>query len=83
MERRPARLGLAWLLAACGGGGAGGETNGEPRATAGRCGRDAQRRETVPAGGGGEVEKMTWAINGEAVAMDYALAYDFNTNVAR
>ncbi|TMJ98162.1 MAG: ABC transporter substrate-binding protein, partial [Actinobacteria bacterium] len=33
-------------------------------------------------GGGGEVDTMTWAINGEAVAMDYALAYDFNTNVA-
>ena len=25
---------------------------------------------------------MSWAINGEAVSMDYAMAYDFNTNVA-
>ncbi len=38
--------------------------------------------ETVPAGGGGEVDTMAWVINGEAVSMDYALAYDFNTNAA-
>ena len=36
--------------------------------------------ETVPGGGGGEVDSMAWVINGEAVSMDYALAYDFNTN---
>src|SRR5437667_12710214 len=36
----------------------------------------------APSGGGGEVDTRTWAINGEAGAMDDALAYDFNTNVA-
>ena len=73
-------LSLAWLLAACGGGGGGGETTA-PADTGGAAGTGAAA-ETVPAGGGGEVEKMTWAINGDAVAMDYALAYDFNTNSA-
>ena len=72
-------LSLAWLLAACGGGGGGGETTA-PADTGGAAGTGAA--ETVPAGGGGEVETMTWAINGDAVAMDYALAYDFNTNAA-
>ena len=73
-------LSIAWLLAACGGGGGGGETTA-PADTGGAAGTGAAA-ETVPAGAGGEVEKMTWAINGDAIAMDYALAYDFNTNSA-
>jgi peptide/nickel transport system substrate-binding protein len=77
-------LGVAWLLAACGGGGGGGEAAPPPAppAETGGGAETGAPAETVPAGGGAEVEKMTWAINGEAVAMDYVLAYDFNTNVA-
>jgi peptide/nickel transport system substrate-binding protein len=31
---------------------------------------------------GKEVDRLTWAITGDAVSLDYAFAYDFNTNVA-
>ncbi len=73
---------LAWLLAACGGGGgSAGGTTGAP-ATSGGAPETAAPTQTVQAGGGAEVDSMSWVINGEAVAMDYALAYDFNTNVA-
>jgi peptide/nickel transport system substrate-binding protein len=78
-------LGLAWLLAACGG-----EEAASPSEAPAPAGSGAEptapasstATETVPAGGGAEVDSMSWVINGEAVAMDYALAYDFNTNVA-
>jgi peptide/nickel transport system substrate-binding protein len=33
------------------------------------------------AGGGKAVASVAWALNGEPVAMDYAKAYDYNTNV--
>ncbi len=74
-------LSIAWLLAACGGGGGGGGETTAPADTGGAAETGAPA-ETAPAGGGAEVDKMTWAINGDAVAMDYALAYDFNTNSA-
>src|SRR5262245_11557654 len=76
-------LGLAWLLAACGG-----EEAASPSEAPAGSGTEpttpasSTATETVPAGGGAEVDSMSWVINGEAVAMDYALAYDFNTNVA-
>ncbi len=71
-------LGVGWLLAACGGGGGGEEAAAPPPpAETGGAATAA-----VPAGGGAEIDTMAWAINGEAVAMDYALAYDFNTNCA-
>lgn len=73
---------LAWLLAACGGGGgSAGGTTGAPATSAGAP-ETTTPTQTVQAGGGAEVESMSWVINGEAVAMDYAFAYDFNTNVA-
>ena len=72
---------LAWLLAACGGGGGSAAGSTEAPATSGG-GETTTPNETVQAGGGVEVDSMSWVINGEAVAMDYALAYDFNTNVA-
>lgn len=80
-------LSLAWLLAACGGGGDEGAEPAEPAAPpaeepAGTAPATPPASESVPAGGGGEVDSMAWVINGEAVSMDYALAYDFNTNAA-
>ena len=77
-------VGIGWLLAACGGGG--GETAPTPPAASTGGAETAAAAPppaaSVPAGAGGEVEKMAWVINSEAVAMDYAFAYDFNTNVA-
>jgi peptide/nickel transport system substrate-binding protein len=58
---------LGWLLAACGGGDE--EGAGTGTATTG----------TAPAGGG-EVDVVNWALTGDAPAIDYAKAYDFNTN---
>jgi peptide/nickel transport system substrate-binding protein len=58
---------LGWLLAACGG-------DDEEAAQTG-----AAPTETAPAGGG-EVDVVNWALTGDAPAIDYAKAYDFNTN---
>jgi peptide/nickel transport system substrate-binding protein len=68
-------MSLAWLLAACGG--------DDDEAAAPAPPAESGAAQTEPAtSGGGEVEEMSWAINSEAVSMDYALAYDFNTNAA-
>jgi peptide/nickel transport system substrate-binding protein len=67
-------LGIAALLAACGGSGGGSSGTGSTGTQASPA--------PVPTGGGKEIDSMAWVINGEAVAMDYALAYDFNTNCA-
>jgi peptide/nickel transport system substrate-binding protein len=72
-------LGIGWMLAACGGG----SESASPPPPAASSGAETGAATGGAAGAaGGEVETMAWAINGEAVAMDYALAYDFNTNVA-
>jgi peptide/nickel transport system substrate-binding protein len=74
-------ISFAALLAACGGGEEGAApAPAEPAGTEPPAVTGAPA-ETVQAGGGVEVDTMAWVINGEAVAMDYALAYDFNTNV--
>ncbi len=77
-------ISLAWLLAACGGGDEAAEPAAppaeEPAGTEPAPPATPPATETVPGGGGGEVDSMAWVINGEAVSMDYALAYDFNTN---
>jgi peptide/nickel transport system substrate-binding protein len=70
-------FGAAWLLAACGG-----DDEEAAPAPPADTGGAAPAPQPAPAGGGGEVAEMSWAINGEAVSMDYALAYDFNTNAA-
>jgi peptide/nickel transport system substrate-binding protein len=84
-------ISLAWLLAACGGEDEAAEPPAaepppaeEPPATEAPPppAEEPPATETVPAGGGGDVDSMAWVINGEAVSMDYALAYDFNTNAA-
>src|SRR3990172_1151098 len=47
-----------------------------------RCRRDGRRARTPPPppAGGGEIDRVTWALTGDAPAIDYAKAYDFNTN---
>lgn len=35
-----------------------------------------------PAGAGKAIDKLTWAIAGDLVSLDYAFAYDFSTNAA-
>jgi peptide/nickel transport system substrate-binding protein len=76
-------LGVGWLLAACGGGDDEAAAPAPAPAPAETAAATTQAVETVAGaeGGGGEIDLMTWAINGEPVSMDYALAYDFNTNV--
>jgi peptide/nickel transport system substrate-binding protein len=54
----------SWLLAACG---------GDDDETGAATGATQQ-------GGGGEVDVVNWALTGDAPAIDYAKAYDFNTN---
>jgi peptide/nickel transport system substrate-binding protein len=56
---------LPALLAACGGGG----------------GSDSSGLVTTAKGGGKEVEELTWAIQGDIAAFDYAFNYDFTTGV--
>ncbi len=58
---------VGWLMAACGG-------DDEEGA-----GTGAAPTGTAPAGGG-EVDVVNWALTGDAPAIDYAKAYDFNTN---
>jgi peptide/nickel transport system substrate-binding protein len=53
-----------WLLAACGG-----DDDESGAAATG-----------ATQGGGGEVDVVNWALTGDAPAIDYAKAYDFNTN---
>ena len=73
-------ISLAALLAACGGEDEAAAPAEEPAGTEAAPPAAPSATETVPAGGGGEVDTMAWVINSEAVSMDYALAYDFNTN---
>jgi peptide/nickel transport system substrate-binding protein len=42
-------------------------------------GKETAASESAPAGGG-EVDVVNWALTGDAPAIDYAKAYDFNTN---
>ena len=42
--------------------------------------RQAVERLASPAAGGKEVAQLTWALAGDPVSLDYAFAYDFNTN---
>ena len=60
-------LSFGWMLAACGG-------DDESAAQTGTA-----PAETAPAGGG-EIDVVNWALTGDAPAIDYAKAYDFNTN---
>ena len=53
-----------WLLAACGG-----DDDDTGAAATG----------ATPTGGG-EIDVVNWALTGDAPAIDYAKAYDFNTN---
>jgi len=73
-------LGLGWLLAACGGDE---EEAAPPPAATGAAETGAAPAppppEPAPAGGG-EIDRVTWALTGDAPAIDYAKAYDFNTN---
>ena len=64
-------LALAPLLAACSGssGGSSSPNNGQQTGSVA----------ALP-GGGKSVPKMTWALFADPVSMDYAFAYDFNTN---
>ena len=64
-------LALSQLLAACGSG-----TKKTP--TTGASG--AVTSASFPAGAGKAVPTMTWALFADPVAIDYAFAYDFNTN---
>jgi peptide/nickel transport system substrate-binding protein len=75
-------ISLAALLAACGGEDEAAAPAEEPAGTEAAPPATPAATETVPAGGGGDVDTMAWVINSEAVSMDYALAYDFNTNCA-
>ena len=75
-------LGVGWLLAACGGDE---EEAAPPPAATGAADTGAAvappppEPEPAPAGGG-EIDRVTWALTGDAPAIDYAKAYDFNTN---
>ncbi len=60
---------LSQLLAACGGSGSSSGSGAGPVTSA-----------SFPAGGGKSVASMTWALFADPVSMDYAFAYDFNTN---
>ncbi len=75
-------ISLAALLAACGGEDEAAAPAEEPADTGAAPPAAPSATETVPGGGGGDVDTMAWVINSEAVSMDYALAYDFNTNCA-
>ncbi len=68
-------LALAPLLAACGGS-SGGSSGGGSSAP----GSSASGSASAAKGGGKSVETMTWALFADPVSMDYAFAYDFNTN---
>ncbi|MFV0464023.1 MAG: ABC transporter substrate-binding protein [Nostocoides sp.] len=59
-------LGGGVMLAACG------PSNGSGTATSDSA--------TSVAGGGKSVDLMTWALFADPVSLDYAFAYDFNTN---
>lgn len=63
-------LALTQLLAACGSGAK------APKAT----GPGVATSASFPPGAGKPVDKMTWALFADPVSMDYAFAYDFNTN---
>ena len=69
-------LALAPLLAACGGSSGGGSTSG---GTGAPGGGPTGSVSALP-GGGKSVASMTWALFADPVSMDYAFAYDFNTN---
>lgn len=74
-------LGMGWLLAACGG-----EEEAAPPpppAETGAAPVEPAPTETVPAGGGKEIDEMSWAIVADAVSMAYYYAYDFYTNAAQ
>jgi peptide/nickel transport system substrate-binding protein len=63
-------LALSQLLAACG------SSSKTPQANTSGAATSA----SYPKGGGKAVDKMTWALFADPVSMDYAFAYDFNTN---
>ncbi len=63
-------LALSPLLAACGSG------SKTPQAHTSGAATSA----SYPKGAGKAVDKMTWALFADPVSMDYAFAYDFNTN---
>jgi peptide/nickel transport system substrate-binding protein len=64
---------LAQLLAACG-------SSGNSGNSAAQTSNAPQGSVSALPGGGKSVPLMTWALFADPVSMDYAFAYDFNTN---
>ncbi len=66
-------LALSQLLSAC-------SSSGTSSPSTGSGGSAAATKPSFPKGGGKAVPSMTWALFADPVSMDYAFAYDFNTN---